>query len=90
MRDQIAYTQDSKLKERENNQQFKSELTTQRTKMKRKPGKHTPRSDGQMHGQELNVLPKNEAKDRRPRGAEDTEEVVRTTERESQEFSQPI
>ena len=88
MRDQIAYTRNSKLKERENNQQFKSELTTQRTKMKRKPGKHTPRSDGQMHGQEVNVLPKNEAK--KARGAEDTEEVVRTTERESHEFFQPI
>ena len=49
---------------------------------------HTPRSDGQMHGQEVNVLPKNEAK--KARGAEDTEEVVRTTERESQEFFQPI
>lgn len=72
MRDQIIYTQDSKLKERErereSNQQFKSELTTQRTKMKRKTGKHTPRSDGQMHDQEVNVLPKNEAKDRRQEG----------------------
>lgn len=36
--------------------------------MKRKTGKHTPRSDGQMHDQEVNVLPKNEAKDRRQEG----------------------